>query len=120
MRKRILIIDDEIDVTKMIAYRLKAKGYEVATALTGKKAIDMAHKQKFDLMLLDYRLPDIKAQELSKKFKSDKALKEIPILLITASIERIADKAKECQAVSYIAKPVEAEQLYEKVVQCIQ
>ena len=119
MAKKILIIDDETDVMKMVVYRLKARGYEIITAVNGKDGIDAAKKSKPDLILLDYRLPDVKPGEVSKIIKDDVALKDTPLILITASVENISEKAKESMAVDYISKPIEPEELYEKVAKHI-
>ncbi len=115
MAKKILIIDDEIDVMKMVVYRLKAKGYEIFTATNGQEGIDLAEMQRPALILLDFRLPDMEATEISKKIREKEELKQIPIILITASIETIDKKAKECGAIDYIAKPIGPEELYAKV-----
>jgi len=115
MSKKILIIDDEIDVMKMLVYRLKAKGFEIITAPSGKDGINMAKIHLPDLILLDYRLPDINAPEVSKKLREEESLKHTPIILVTASVQEIQKNAKECQAVEYIAKPIDSEELYAKV-----
>ena len=115
MPKKILIIDDEIDVMKMVVYRLKAKGFEIVTATSGKDGINMAKAHVPDLILLDYRLPDINAPEVAQKLREEENLKHTPIILITASIQEIQEKAKECDAVEYLAKPIDPNELYEKV-----
>jgi len=115
MPKKILIIDDEIDVMKMVVYRLKAKGFEVVTTTNGKDGVTMAKAYIPDLILLDYRLPDMNAPEVAKKLREEETLKHIPVILITASIQEIQEKAKECDAVEYIAKPIDPDELYKKV-----
>jgi DNA-binding response OmpR family regulator len=114
MAKKILIIDDEIYVTKVLVYRLEAKGYEIVTVTNGKSGVSVIKAQKPDLVLLDYRLPDLTAPETAKKIREE-AKQGIPIILITASTDKIETKAKECGAVDYIAKPIEPEELYLKV-----
>lgn len=115
MAKKILIIDDEIDVMKMLVYRLRAKGFEIYTAVNGESGVNLAKEKIPDLIVLDYRLPDISAVEVSQKLKQEEALKQIPIILITASVDGIELKAKECQAVDFLAKPIDPQDLYEKV-----
>ena len=115
MAKKILIIDDEVDIIKMLAYRLKARGYIVVTTTSGKAAAGMIRDEKPDLVLLDYRIPDLNGTFVAGEMKSNKETVCIPIILITASVDNIADKAVECRAVDYIAKPIEPEELYEKV-----
>ena len=115
MSKKILIIDDEPDVMKMVVYRLKAKGYEIFTAPNGKDGVEAAKLQKPALILLDYRLPDLSAEEVARQIHINEETKVVPIILVTASAEDISAKAKECGAVDYIPKPIEPEELYAKV-----
>lgn len=115
MAKRILIVDDEPDIIKILTYRLKAKGYETFSAATGQEGVDEAHKQKPDLILLDFRLPDMEGPEIAKQIRTEEALKDTPIILITASIDNIEEKTKECGAFDYISKPINPEILYQKI-----
>ncbi|HRZ39608.1 MAG TPA: response regulator [Candidatus Omnitrophota bacterium] len=69
MGKRILIIDDETDVVMMLMYRLKASRYEVIMAATGKEGIQKAETQRPDLILLDYKLPDISSAAIVERLK---------------------------------------------------
>jgi len=115
MSKKILIIDDEPDVMKMVVYRLKAKGYEIFTAANGKEGVEIAVIQEPSLVILDYRLPDLKAEEVIRQIYANEETKGVPVILVTASTENISEKAKECGAVDYIPKPIEPEELYLKV-----
>jgi len=115
MDKKILIIDDELDVMKMLVYRLKAKGYEIVTASNAKEGISTAKKETPDLIILDYRLPDAGPLEVPRKLKEEEALRNTPVILVTASIDGIAEKAKECNAVDYIPKPIDPDELYKKI-----
>ena len=115
MSKKIVIIDDEPTVTKMLVYRLEAKGYEITTAIDGKEGVALIRSQKPDLIILDYLLPDMTSKEVADNIKKDDELSRIPIILITASVEDIDEKAKECSAVDFMAKPIEPETLYQKV-----
>ncbi len=115
MGKKILIIDDETDVATMLMYRLKASGYEVIMAATGKEGIRQAEAERPDLILLDYKLPDIRSEELVEQLKFSSQLAAIPVILITASVEEIEEKALECKASDYIAKPIGPEELIRKV-----
>ena len=114
MQKKILIIDDEPDVLKVLIYRLKAKGYDILTATNGNDGIKAASEEKPNLVLLDYRLPDLSAEEVAEKIKYGTSGK-VPIILITASSDRIEDKAKECGAADFIAKPIDPQELYTKI-----
>jgi len=115
MQKKILFVDDEPDVLLVGAFRLKKAGYEVLTAVNGQDALDLAQKTMPDLMLLDLRLPILTGLEVCKKIKSDEKLKQIPIILFTASVEDMDSKTREAGANDYLIKPFDPEQLLEKV-----
>ncbi len=114
MAKKIVIIDDESDIIKILTYRLKAKGYEVFSAANGKAGLMLVDKERPDLIFLDLRLPDMDGLEVTKQIRKKEALKHTPIILITASIENVAQKAKECD-LDYMTKPIDPKTLYEKV-----
>jgi len=111
MAKRILIVDDEPDLLKVVAVRLQKSGYEVMTAVDGQEALDLLQKDVPDLIFLDLRLPRISGYDVCMHIKSDERLKAIPVILFTASTERIAEKAKEAGADGYLIKPFASEDL---------
>lgn len=116
MSKRILIVDDEPDVLKLAAFRLKRWGYEILTASDGQIGLEVIQNEKPDLVLLDLRLPNMDGVDVCKKVKNDEALKHIPIILFTATADiAVAETAKEVGADGYIVKPFEPEQLLEKI-----
>ena len=81
--KKILIVDDEIEVASIFETALKIAGYNVKIAPDGKSGIDMAKSEPFDLILLDQMLPDISGNEILKRLKTDANLKNLPIALLT-------------------------------------
>jgi len=116
MPKKILIVDDEADVIKIVSFRLKRAGYEVTTASDGLSALDLIKNVSFDLVLLDVRMSGMDGYEVCRAMKSDEKLKDIPVIFITASAGiAITDKAKEYKADDYIIKPFEPEELLKKV-----
>lgn len=120
MAKKVLIVDDEPDVLKIVSFRLKAAGYEITTASDGREALDSAEKDRPDLILLDLRMPVMDGYEVCRKLKSDENLKNIPVIFLTASSgATIKDKAREYKADDYIVKPFEPEDLLRKVKKII-
>ncbi len=115
MAKKILIVDDEPDVLKVAAFRLKKAGYDVLTAVNGQEALGLAKKDAPELMLLDLRLPVVSGYDVCKLIKCDEKLKNIRVILFTASTERMAEKAKEIGADGYLTKPFDSGKLLEKV-----
>lgn len=115
MGKKILIVDDEPDLLMVAAFRLRKMGYEVLTARDGREALELAEKETPALIFLDLRLPLISGQEVCRRIKSDDRLKDIPVVLFTASSERISEKAKEIGADDYMIKPFGPEDFIKKV-----
>lgn len=116
MAKKILVVDDEPDVLKIVTFRLKKEGYEVITARDGQEALDLVNRERPDLVLLDLRLPVVDGYEVCKRLKTDEDLRQIPVILLTASsATKIAEKTKDFQAEDYLIKPFEPEELLDKV-----
>lgn len=115
MSSKILIVDDEPDLLKIAVFRLKKAGYEITTAVDGGEALDCIYKNRPDVVLLDLLLPVIDGVEVCRKIKQDDALKNIPVILFTASALDIQQKVKEAGAEDYIVKPFDIDELLEKV-----
>ena len=111
-KKRILLVEDEPDLIKLTIFRLKKAGYEVIISTDGRQGLETADKKKPDLILLDLGLPVIDGYEVCRRLKSDEKLKDIPVLIMTASTERIKDKVKEIGADGYVLKPFEPKDLF--------
>lgn len=119
MPKRILIVDDEPDILRVVIFRLKKSGYEVLTAVNGQEALDLIQKEPLDLIILDLRLPLISGLEVCKQIKSNDKLKHIPVILFTASTNCVKEKAIEVCADDYLIKPFEPEIFLQKVKKLI-
>jgi two-component system alkaline phosphatase synthesis response regulator PhoP len=109
--KKILIVDDEPDLLKVILIRLKKTGYEVFGGADGQEALELAHQIIPDLIILDVYLPIINGDDVAKKLKKDDELKHIPIILISATTITLDERAMECGADGYLTKPYEHEEL---------
>ena len=119
MAKKILVVDDEEDLLKLTAFRLKKSGYEVLTAVNGQEALDLIQNDRPDLILLDLRIPLISGYDVCKRVRADDKLKDTPIILFTASAEGITDKVNEVGANDYLTKPFYQEGLLGKVKKLI-
>lgn len=110
MPKKILVVDDEPDILKIIIFRLKKAGYEVISAVNGKEALECIKTERPGLIVLDYRLPDTDGIAISKIVRADPELKDTPIILISASSgEDIAGALKSVSVNEYIKKPFDPE-----------
>lgn len=111
LKMKILIADDLPEVTRVIRNILKNIGFTNIREVDGGKAVLRAlKKEKYDLILCDWNMPDMSGIEVLKKIRSDDELKDIPFVMVTAETEKekilAAIKAGVC---NYIVKPFTAE-----------
>jgi len=105
MKKQILIVDDDQDIRLLLEKFLSKKGYKTNTAFDGASAVDVLKKNKFDLILCDFKLPDINGLELIQKIKVINP--EAALLLITGySDVKVAVQAIKLGAYDYVTKPL--------------
>lgn len=112
----ILIVDDSPANLMLLGHILKDAGYKVRPVLNGSMALQVAEKEKPDLILLDIMMPDMNGFEVCKRFKQSQNLSEIPIIFISASnfTEDIV-KALVSGGADYISKPFQAEEVLARV-----
>jgi two-component system alkaline phosphatase synthesis response regulator PhoP len=121
MAKKILIIDDELELVKAATVRLKASGYEVISVDNGQEGIGRAEEDRPDLILLDIIMPKKDGYAVCKKLKSSPKTQDISIIIFTASGQK--DLEKRCLAVGadgVIKKPFETTELLERVNKLLQ
>ena len=115
-KKKILLVDDEFELVKMIKFRLEAGGYSVITAYNGQEALNKARQEKPDLIILDLMLPKIDGYKVCRMLKFDEKYRHIPIILFTARAQETdRDMGKEVGADAYIVKPFEPQELMGKI-----
>lgn len=114
--KKILIIEDEEVIVKMLTDRLTKLGYEVQAEYNGMAGLKTARTLKPDLIILDIMLPEMDGYKVARLLKFDEAYKHIPIIMLTARTQE-ADKQKgrEAGADAYITKPYEPDELMAKI-----
>lgn len=117
MAKKILIIDDEPDLLKLVVARVEKAGYVVIQGSDGKNGLDMMYSEKPDLILLDLVMPGVDGYEVCRRKRNDSAIKNIPVILFTANLasKSIDEKARELGAEDYIVKPFDSKELIEKI-----
>ncbi|MBI4706684.1 MAG: response regulator transcription factor [Candidatus Omnitrophica bacterium] len=116
MKEKILIVDDEKDIVKMLDYNLKKEGFRTALAYDGEDALDLARRERPDLILLDLMLPEIDGLEVCKQLKKEEKTAGIPVIMLTAKSQE-ADKVigLELGADDYITKPFSIRELIARV-----
>ena len=114
MSKRILVVDDDIFMTAHIRKMLEERGFEADEAFSGAEAQKKIEGSIFDLILLDYSMPNMKGDELCEWLRGEKADKT-PVIMITAFQNKDEAEFIDCGATSVMYKPIESEELFEKI-----
>jgi DNA-binding response OmpR family regulator len=111
-KKKILIVDDEMDILKSVGMRLRSAGYEVITAGDGVAATQMAFRESPDLILLDIGMPAGDGHTVLQRIKSNARTAHTPVIFLTArATEFDMEKAKEAGATGFITKPFDSQYL---------
>ncbi|MFA6431226.1 MAG: response regulator [Candidatus Margulisiibacteriota bacterium] len=113
--KKILLVDDELDMAEMVKLRLEANGYTVAIAVDGQQAFDMARESLPDLIVLDIMLPKIDGYQVCRMLKSDEKYKNIPIIIFSARVQDPKFIYDELGANGYIPKPFDPKKLLDMI-----
>lgn len=102
-KKKILLVDDEIDFLQLLKARLEANDYKVVTAMNGKDALQKAKSEKPDALILDVMMPEINGLEVLKTIRKDD--QKLPVFIITAfSNEERFKAANQFNASGFILK----------------
>jgi len=109
---RILVVEDERDISALVAYHLTKEGYRVRTAEGGVEAIESAESERPDLIVLDLMLPGLSGYEVLTELRRRPDLTDVPVILLTARREE-ADRVKgfELGADDYLTKPFSPREL---------
>lgn len=120
-KKKILVVDDERDIVKVLVIRLQSSGYEVITAFDGAQGVFMAHKEKPDLVILDIRMPAGDGFSVAERLKRSSHTWTIPIIFLTGSPEQEAEgRAMELGARFFVKKPYDPEELLDAVKRALE
>ena len=114
--KQILVVEDEADMAELLKERLKAAGYQVHTAASGKAGLSSAAEHQPDLVILDLMLPDLHGYEVCKELRKLSNPWVQPILMLTAMsqpIDQLRGFARGADA--YLTKPFDSNELLKTV-----
>lgn len=117
MKKRILVVEDETQIARVLKLELEYEGYEVELAYNGRSGLERALSDEFDLILLDVMLPELNGMEVLRRLR--KTYSALPVILLTAR-DSTFDKVNGLDqgANDYITKPFEIEELLARVRSC--
>jgi CheY-like chemotaxis protein len=113
---KILIAEDERDIRDLVAFTLRFAGHEVTAAANGEEAVQLAPREKPDLILMDVRMPRMTGYDACRVIKADPNLKDIPVVFLSAKgQESEIQTGLDVGAEEYLLKPFAPDQLTERV-----
>jgi DNA-binding response OmpR family regulator len=114
--ERVLIVDDDPDIQRLVSYNLSQAGFQVSTASSGRTALETIQKQPPDLIILDVMMPDIDGMEVCRTLRQRENSRRIPIIMLTARGEEV-DRVVgfELGADDYVMKPFSPRELVLRV-----
>ena len=116
MKKKILIIDDEEVLRRIMRTMLERRPFEVIEAASGVEGFDLAKKLRPDLILLDWNMPGMNGAEVLKILRAEPLTANIPVILLTGTDPQdLEAQGSELAACDYVLKPFSVLQLLEKV-----
>ncbi len=112
MSHRILVCDDEPDITALVAYHLAKAGYRVSTAASGPEALKAAREERPDVVVLDLMLPGLSGYEILKELRAREETRDVGVILLTARRDE-PDRIKGLSlgADDYLTKPFSPQEL---------
>jgi CheY-like chemotaxis protein len=119
-KARVLIVEDDLALQKVLVMRLQIDGFEVGTASDGQEALEAIRRERPDLVLTDLMMPVMDGAALTVAIKGDPALKDIPVLVLTALREqRERDRLIGLGADGFTSKPFNSKDLTAKILDLI-
>jgi two-component system chemotaxis response regulator CheY len=120
MAKTILAVDDSSSLRQMVAFSLKAAGYQVVEAVDGQDGLEKAKQQTVDLVLTDQNMPKMDGLALIKALRGLPAYQKVPILMLTTeSSDEMKSKGRAAGANGWLVKPFDPQRLIEVVKKVI-
>lgn len=129
MAKKVLVVEDELDMRTFITTLLETSGYKPLAAADGKEGMEVARKKNPALIILDVMMPKESGINMYRELRTDKDLKNIPIIMVSAlskktffHSQKVLDEYKGeriPEPEAYIEKPPEPEELLEAIRRCL-
>ena len=115
-KPKILLVDDEPSIVKMVGKRLEVEGFEVIVAMDGQEGLQKAQTEQPHLIILDLMLPKLNGYEVCTMLKQDTRYQKIPVMMFTAKAQDKDEKlGLECGANAYMRKPFRAPELVAQI-----
>ena len=115
-KKRILVVDDDADIAKMLKVRLEAEGYEFMGAMEGKEMLEILKTKKPDVILLDIMLPNMDGYSILREMRKYEEYADIPVIILSAKEKKKMGDLFALEKVAFfIEKPFDTKDLLEKI-----
>ena len=116
VKSKILVVDDEASIAKIVKKQLEVAGYEVMVAADGQAGLDTAKSWRPDLIVLDNMLPKMTGPEVAAALKKDEVMRATPILMLSAKAQRQDEEAAlQSGADAYVVKPFQLDEFLAQV-----
>jgi len=129
MAKRVLVVDDELDMRTFLTTLLETSGYKPISAADGKEGMEVAREKKPSVIILDVMMPNESGISMYRELKNDPELKDIPVVMVSAlskktffHSQKVLDEYKGekiPEPADYIEKPPEPEDILEAIQNCL-
>jgi len=117
--KKVLVVDDDPLLIRLVKEILKSQGYAVETAKDGIDAMIMVKNNKPDLIILDIMMPELNGYDVLKTLKFNEDYKKIPVILLTAREQELDKRISTMMGIDYLQKPLDRELFLNKVQQAV-
>ena len=112
---KILVVDDDVEIVTLIKMRLSARGYDVVTAADGRDALAQVQQHSPDLVVADLNMPNLDGWRFSQRVRDNAKFKTIPIILLSAMIEKEGKASKYEVGDYFMSKPVMVDKLLAQI-----
>jgi len=115
-KKRILVVDDDADIAKMLKVRMEAEGYEFMVAMEGNQMLEIIKTKKPDVILLDIMLPNMDGYSILREMRKHEEYADIPVIILSAKEKKKMGDLFALEKVAFfIEKPFDTKDLLEKI-----
>jgi two-component system alkaline phosphatase synthesis response regulator PhoP len=112
---KIMVVDDEPDLVRLVQFRLEREGWDVVTATDGLSAISLIVDEKPDLIFLDVMMPGMDGFEVLEQIRTTRGVQKTPVIMLTAKgTTTDLEKARSLYVQHYIIKPFDPDKLVER------
>jgi CheY-like chemotaxis protein len=116
---KVMIVDDEKDVLSSVARVINSMGHDTTSVTSGEEALRLLKTKKYDLVLLDLLMPQMKGDEVLQKIKTNPKIKNTKVAMMTI-LDKDSDDAKKVKGyVEYFQKPLEAQNLKRRLAEIL-